>query len=99
MPEVDQIMYNLKEVTALMLRDRGIRSGLWMISTRIAHTVTNVAPPQDEPGGLAGPAVVSVVVEVGIQRASVPGPLTVDASEVWKEQKPRRVAKRAAKAK
>lgn len=98
MPEVGQITYSLKELTAVMLRDQGIRSGLWMIWTRFGHTVTNIAPPKDEPGQPAGPGVVSVLFEVGIQRSERPGPLTVDASEIWKERKPRRAAKGARKA-
>jgi len=87
-PEVSQITYNLKEVASLMIRHQGIRSGLWMIWTRFAHAATNIVPPEGE-GGPAGPASVSVVVELGIQKANEPGPMTVDASEVWKETKPR----------
>lgn len=92
MPEVGQIKYGLKELTALMLRDQGIRSGLWMIWTKWGHAVTNIAPPEDEPGGPTGPGVISILREVGIQRVPEPGPLSVDASEVWKEKKPRRSA-------
>jgi len=88
MPEVGQIKYDLKELTALMLRDQGIRSGRWMIWTRFAHAVTNIAPPEGESGGPAGPGVIAMVTEVGIQKVDQPGPLSVDASEVWKEKKP-----------
>ena len=99
MPEVGQITYSLKELTALMLRDQGIRSGLWMIWTRFGHTATNIYPPEDAPSGaVAGPAVVSVLIEAGIQKALGPGPLTVDAAEIWEEQKPRRARKRATSA-
>ena len=88
MPEVGQIKYDLKELTALMLRDQGIRSGLWMIWTRFAQAVTIIAPPEAEPGGPAGPGAIAIVTEVGIQKVDQPGPLSVDASEVWKEKKP-----------
>lgn len=98
MPEVRQVRYSLKELTALMVRDQGIRSGLWMIWTRFGHTATNIYPPEDAPDGVAGPAVVSMLVEAGIQRAQEPGPLTIDASDVWKERKPERTRKRAVKA-
>lgn len=87
MAEVGQVRYDFKELTALMLRDQGIRSGLWMIWTRFGHAVTNIFPPEGEPGGAAGPGVVSILTEVGIQRVPEPGPLSVDASEVWKEHK------------
>jgi len=92
MPEVGQIKYSLKEVTALMIRDQGIRDGLWMIWTRFNFGAANVAPPDDQPGGAVGPAGIAVLAEVGIQRVEEPGPLSVDASEVWKEKKPRRSA-------
>ena len=88
MPEVGQIKYDLKELTALMLRDQGIRSGLWMIWTKFAHVVTNIAPPEGEPGGPAGPGVIAMLTEVGIQKVDQPGPLSVDASEVWTEKQP-----------
>ena len=68
-----------------MLRDQGIRSGLWMIAAKFNVSVANIAA--SETGGPTGPAVVSVLGEVGIQRAPEPGPLTVDASEIWPEQK------------
>jgi hypothetical protein len=97
MPEVGHIKYDLKEVTALMLRDQGIRSGLWMIWTRFGHVITNIAPPRDEPVGPAGPGVISWLTEVGIQKVQEPGPLSVDASEVWKEEKPGRRRKPVAK--
>ena len=92
MPEVGQVKYGLKELTALMLRDQGIRTGLWMIWTRFNFAATNIAPPDDQPGGAAGPGVVAMLAEAGIQRVPEPGPLSVDASEVWKEKKPRRSA-------
>jgi len=88
MPEVGQIKYDLKEITALMIRDQGIRSGLWMIWSRFAQAVTNIAPPETESGGPAGPGAIAVLIELGIQKVDQPGPLSVDASEVWKAKKP-----------
>ena len=93
MPEVSQTTYGLKELTALMLRDQGIRSGLWMILARFTFGFTNIAPPKDEPGA-TGPGMVAVLTEIGVQRVSEPGPLTVDAAEVWKEKKPGPARKR-----
>jgi len=96
MPEANQIKYDLKEIAALMLRDQGIRSGLWMIWTKFGHAVTNIAPPPDAPpGGATGPGVISILTEVGIQKVDEPGPLSVDASEIWEEQKARPRRKRA----
>ena len=94
MPEVRQITYDLKRLTALMLRDNEIRSGLWMILVRFNYSFTNIAPPKDQPGGPAGPALIAVVAEIGVQEVSEPGPLSVDAAEVWKEKKPGPARKR-----
>jgi len=88
MPEVAEIRYALKEITALMLRDQGIRSGHWMIWTRFAQAATNILPPEGGPAGPTGPGVIAVVTEIGIQRVEQPGPLSVDASEVWGDKKP-----------
>jgi len=90
---VSQIKYDLKEITALMLQDQGIRSGLWMIWTRFSFGATNIAPPEDQPGGAVGPGAVAVLIEVGIQRVEELGPLSVDAAEAWKEKKPGRAPK------
>jgi hypothetical protein len=86
MPKAGPIVYDLKELTALMLRDQRIRSGLWMIWTKFNFGAANIAPPDDQPGGAAGPGAVAVLTEVGIQRVDEPGLLSVDASEVWKDK-------------
>ena len=93
MPKVSQIKYDLKELTALMLQDQGIRSGLWMIWTRFNFGAANIFPPEDQPGGAVGPAAIAALTEVGVQRVEEPGPLSVDAADVWKGQKPERARK------
>jgi len=89
MPEATQFTYSHKELTELMVRDRGVKSGHWMILVRFGHTAANVAPPTGDSAvvGPMGPATVSVIVEIGIQRVDEPGPLTVDASKIWREAK------------
>jgi len=91
MPEVNQIAFTHKELTELMLRDQGIRSGHWMILTRFGQTAANIGslPNEGLVGiGEGGPAVISVLVAVGIQKADGPGPLTVDASKIWRDTAP-----------
>jgi len=85
MPEPGQITYSLKEMTELMIRDQGIRTGFWMVWAQYAYSVTIAV--SGDPSGPTGPAVVSLLTEIGIQRAPEPGPLTVDASEVWKRSR------------
>lgn len=97
MPEATQFTYSHKELTELMVRDRGIRSGHWMILVRFGHTAANVAPPADDSTvvGPMGPATVSVIVDIGIQRVDEPGLLTVDASKVWRDKGVKQAARPA----
>ncbi len=81
MPEASQITYGLKELTALMIKDQGIKTGHWMVLTKFTWAVSNV---MSEGGGPAGPGALTIVTEVGIQKLDEPGPLSVDAAEVWK---------------
>ena len=70
-----------------------------MIWSRFAQAVTNIAPPESEPAGLAGPGAITVLIELGIQKVDQPGPLSVDAAEVWKAEKPAASKRRHAKKK
>ena len=58
MAEVSQITYDLKELTSIMIRDRGIKSGLWMIFAKFGFAATNI---QGAEGGPSGPGVVKPV--------------------------------------
>jgi len=89
MPEATQFAYSHRELTELMLRDRDIRAGHWMIQVKFGHAAANVGPPTDDPALAAvfGPASISVIIEIGIQRADQPGPLTVDASTLWRKSR------------
>jgi len=92
MPETDRITYSVKELTELMLRDQGIRSGLWMIAAKFEFAAANIAAPDST--GPTGPAVVTVLTQAGIQKVPEPGPLSIDASEIWKPQEASRKRKR-----
>lgn len=81
MPEASQFTYDLRELTALMIKDQGIRQGRWMILARFNFGVSNIMA---EGGGPSGPGVVAMLIEAGIQKAEGPSALAVDAGEVWK---------------
>lgn len=78
MPEAKQIVYTHKELTELMLRDRGIRSGHWAIYITFRLAGVNV----DLGGGDARPAAIAVVDGIGLQQADEGFPLSVDASKL-----------------
>ncbi len=85
--------YDHKELAALMVRDRGIKKGHWMIQASYSWAVTNVV---GEDGGPSGPGALSVLTSIGIQEAEKPTPFTVDAAEVWNQEKPGRKRRRKA---
>ena len=74
--------YDHKELATLMVRDRGIKKGHWMIQASFSFGVSNVV---DEAGGASGPGALSVLTGIGIQEAEKPTPFTVDAADVWNE--------------
>ena len=84
MPETTAINYTIKELTALMMKDQGIKKGHWMIRAVFSWAVSNVVSPG---GDASGPGSFSVLTGVGIQESAEPGPFTVDAATLW-EKKP-----------
>ena len=78
MPEANQIRYTLQEITALMLKDQGIKSGHWAIQTVFSWAIENIISKNGPPG----PGVISVLTEVGIQKTGGAGPMSVDAAQL-----------------
>lgn len=88
MPKVSQLEYGLQELTELMVRDRGITKGHWMILVRFTWAAANLETgPQD-----VAPALISRIQSIGIQEVPTPNPISVDASQLNK-QEPRATAK------
>ena len=88
------IRYDHKELAALMVKDQGIKKGLWMIQANFGWSVSNVVDPTGE---ISGPSTLSILTSLGIQEAEEPTPFTVDAAEVWAEAKPAKAKKAKAK--
>lgn len=78
MPETTQIVYSHKELTELILRDRGITSGHWVIYMTFRLVGANV---ELEAGDLK-PVAMTFVESIGVNRVSEPNPLSVDASKL-----------------
>ena len=94
MPKATATKYTLKELTELMVKDQGIKTGLWMIQATFSWAVTNVHDPT---GGPSGPGALSVLSAIGIQESAEPSPFTIDAAEVWKPERRRRKTSAAKK--
>ena len=76
MPEASQIEYNLRELAEMMVRDRGLTEGHWMVLVRFKWAAANVETGPDD----MSPSAIVGIQSVGIQRATAPTPLSVDAS-------------------
>ena len=84
MPEVEQLLYTNRELTELMLRDRGIASGHWAIFVKLRLLGGNM-----EVEGATHPAAITLIDGVGLQRAEPSFPLAVDASKVSRSKRAR----------
>ena len=78
MPEVKQILYGHKELTELMLKDRGISSGHWQIYITFRLTGANIAVDAGE----VKPAAITFIEAIGLHQVDEPTPLSVDASKI-----------------
>src|SRR3990172_1051156 len=95
MPETTQISYSHKELTELILRDRGITAGHWAIYITFRPVGANAGP---EEGDLK-PVAMTFVESIGVIRVPEPNPLSVDASKLrGKRLVSRRVSKAKARA-
>ncbi len=92
MAEATQIEYSLREVAELIVRDRGIKEGHWMIWLKFAHTAANISLENKDD---INPVVMSRVMALGIQRVDLPSRISVDASELSKGMSPARSKARA----
>ena len=78
MPETTQISYSHKELTELILRDRGITTGHWAIYITFRLVGANAGL---EEGDLK-PVAMTFVESIGVTRVPEPNPLSVDASKL-----------------
>lgn len=78
MPETTQIVYSHKELTELILRDRGITSGHWAIYITFRLVGANLGLQE----GDLKPVAMTFVDSIGVTRVPEPNPLSVDASNL-----------------
>ena len=76
MPEIQ--LYDVRDVTAALLCQLGIREGTWKLCVEMGTAVTEVQTP----GGELLPAVVASVQRVGVCRCAPEHPMAVEAAEV-----------------
>jgi len=86
LPEASQIEFKLKEVAEILVRAQGITEGHWMVFIRFGFAAANI----DSGTGELGPATISRIETIGIQRAPEPNSISVDASEISSKPKAKR---------
>ena len=74
----ETISYGPKQITEMIIRERGISDGYWMLSLEFGLVAANTGPSPDE----IYPSAIIPVQKIGIARSSEPNPMTVDASKV-----------------
>jgi hypothetical protein len=71
-------MYKAKELTILLLKDRGIHDGFWQLLVNYGFGAANMGASEAE----VAPSAIVQLLGVGIQKVPEKAPLTVDAAEV-----------------
>lgn len=77
------IRFSHKELAALLVKQAGVRTGVWGISLQIACLPTNVT---DSATGQLRPGVINVVQDICLTSFKELNDLSVDAAEVWRTE-------------
>ena len=85
MPETERIMFELREIAEILVKERSIKSGFWGIGIEFGLAATNI--PSTPDGKTLTPAGLTLVQKIGIQQFKEPNNLTVDAAEVNKPKR------------
>jgi hypothetical protein len=81
MPE--PILLEVRDVTAALLRDRGITSGHWALAVEFGLAATYIAAKGTTEGTVTSlPAAIVPVQKIGLRQHDEPTNATVDASEL-----------------
>lgn len=78
MAEVNQYVFDFKEVVEALLRKQGIREGIWGIYVEFGLVAANVVQPDEQ----LLPTALVPVKKIGIQRLEKETSLAVDASKL-----------------
>jgi hypothetical protein len=72
------ILFDLKEIASILIKNQGIHEGLWEVSLEVQATIGQLGPSQESrlPGALI------LVSKIGLSKAEKAGLNTVDAAEV-----------------
>ena len=77
MDNISQYQFDITEVGKLLLREQGIKDGLWTVGVQFAIGAANAGPDQSK----ILPSMIVSVEKLMLTRASEMTPLTIDASK------------------
>ena len=78
MADATQILFKHKELTAILIKERGIHDGLWQLLVNFGIAAGNAGPSESE----ISPTAFVPILAIGIQKVPEKTPLSVDAAEV-----------------
>jgi hypothetical protein len=78
MPEPTQLRFSHKEVATALIKDQGIREGIWGLHVRFGIKAMNIGASDDD----LQPSAIVPVLTIGLQRFDKVNNLSVDAAEV-----------------
>jgi hypothetical protein len=80
MPEVNQYLFNHKELLELMIKKADVHEGKWIVMANLGFSPGNFGPSPDQ----MSPGAAVVVLQMGIQRAiaETPPQMILDAAVV-----------------
>ena len=99
MANEDILMFTHRDLVTLLLKEKGIHEGIWMLSMTFGLSVANLpilaegAPPPPNPADAIFPAGIVFVQGIGIRPAPSLNNLSVDAAVVNPKPKSTRARK------
>jgi len=78
MAEANQIIYSFKELATLMVREQGLKEGLWGVYVKFGISAANAGQSETD----LRPTALVPILEIGLQKFDELNNLSVDAAQV-----------------
>jgi hypothetical protein len=81
MADATQYVFSYRELVEILIRQQGLKEGIWGISVRFGLQATNIGPSDDQ----LLPAAIVALLEVGLQKVDKLTNLSVDAADLARQ--------------
>jgi hypothetical protein len=85
MAEPSQFVFSYKELAEMMVRQTGVKDGLWGVFVKFGIAASNIGETEES----VRPAAIVPILEIGLQKFEKASNLTVDAALVSSTEKAR----------